>query len=73
MGGVRPICGVHRTGAAKGDVEEAETFANANLIAAAPDMYEALKLLRDAVEDSTILSKIDASIAKAEGIPTPDV
>jgi hypothetical protein len=69
MGGVKPICGIHRNGAAKGDPEEAEAFANANLIAAAPDMYEALKLLRDAVEDSTILSKIDASIAKAEGIP----
>lgn len=52
-------------------------FANAHLIAAAPDLYEALEMVRDADDDchkdglqtipSVARSKIDAAIAKAKG------
>ena len=47
--------------------------ANAALIAAAPDMYEALRALRDAKRESTQALRhaadrlLDAALAKAEG------
>ncbi len=54
--------------------DEAELEANANLIAAAPDMYEALKELReyfDLPQNRGIFTrwerKIDKALSKAEG------
>jgi len=44
-----------------------QAVANAQLIAAAPDMYEALKELRGVVRGMYALSIINAAIAKAEG------
>lgn len=57
-------------------------WANARLISAAPDMYEALKRLvaicedqpriaKATVEESSPLGEARAAIAKAEGISTP--
>ena len=52
---------------------QAEIQANANLIAASPDMYEALKEARrnidftGYVQVSTIVNFIDRALAKAEG------
>jgi len=43
-------------------------FANARLIAAAPNMLKALKLAEGALDDGTIaLAEVRAAIAKAEG------
>ena len=57
------------------EMEETEAKANAALIAAAPDMYEALKYAKAALkelagegyEHSSIKPMIDAALAKAEG------
>ena len=51
---------------------DGEQEANARLISAAPDMYEALKLVWEAVydycgPDSEELARVDAALAKAEG------
>jgi len=58
---------------------EAETEANAHLIAAAPDMYEALSEAKEWIENSVppiwgegskkgmLLAKIASALAKAEG------
>ena len=66
-GGIKPVCGIHRNRAA----DNREAFANANLIAAAPEMYESLKLARNVIledpEHAVLLSKIDEALAKAEG------
>ncbi len=56
----------------KGDLTAEENRANANLIAAAPELLEALKTLRDVFEDivgftSEFGARIDSVIAKAEG------
>jgi hypothetical protein len=60
-----------------GDRKVAETVANARLIAAAPDLLDALEMVRDADDDCykdglpTIPKparlKIDAALAKARG------
>lgn len=49
-----------------------DTPRNARLISAAPEMYEALKLVWEAVydycgPDSEELARVDAALAKAEG------
>ena len=54
-------------------IDEAETHANARLMAAAPEMYEALKLLqefgfiRKFPQDEKAWSLLHAALAKAEG------
>lgn len=55
-------------------VDNKEKRANANLIAAAPDMYEALKLALeehnkkyDKCTDCAVYTKITKALAKAEG------
>lgn len=55
-----------------GEVPEAVAKANARLIAAAPDMYEALKLAEEIIEQQRIWSpdecnQIACALAKAEG------
>lgn len=58
---------------AKGPKGHAEAEANARLIAAAPDMFEALKMAREAfvvsgsmpLSDADTLALIDAALAKA--------
>jgi hypothetical protein len=56
-----------------GNIINAE--ANAHLISAAPDMYEALKLARDCIwtggDTISTLAKIDAALSKALGSPDP--
>lgn len=48
--------------------ENKETQSNANLISAAPDMYEALKLAYDAIpEGRNVKTVIENALAKAEG------
>lgn len=44
-----------------------ECIANARLIAAAPEMLEALKKARDALGANAARDDVDAAIAKAEG------
>ena len=52
-----------------GSLTDAEVKANANLIASAPDMYEALKeiLFYNIEMPSTIIEQIQKALAKAEG------
>ena len=54
-----------------GTFKEGQTEANANLIAAAPDLLEALEtaswLLADISPDGLVKQKVDAAIAKAKG------
>ena len=66
----RTICAIH------GHQGEPETEANARLIAAAPDLLEALQTITQAVEDTDAdgLSRLDyiartahAAVAKAKG------
>lgn len=70
---------VAKTGGLPNDRDsEIETQANAALIAAAPDMYEALKALRDEINEMKYgkpfagrphakMDAADAALAKAEG------
>ena len=44
-----------------------EDRANARLIAAAPDLLEALRFLADKINDPALVAVADAAIAKAEG------
>ena len=44
-----------------------ENKANANLIAAAPDMLEALKATLDVIHERDIYEQVEQAIAKAEG------
>ncbi len=59
-------------------LEQAEALANARLIAAAPDLLEALECLQEWVDncfqeysDAEVCSVARAAIAKAEGRGTP--
>ncbi|ODR93548.1 hypothetical protein AUC70_11845 [Methyloceanibacter stevinii] len=74
------ICGVHRIGAHHGEERILEVKANAALIAAAPELLDALKLARDCIDycrrshpdmqsgdGAPVEWFIDAAIAKAEG------
>lgn len=54
----------------KGRKPEGEAKANAHLIAAAPDMYEALKLLVkfcDLYQNEKVIKNAEAALAKAQG------
>lgn len=48
-------------------VSEAEAKANARLIAAAPELLEAIKAVRDAPLSTKAIHAMHAAIAKAEG------
>jgi len=59
-----------------GEIPEKEAIANANLISAAPDMYEALKNINELLEEIApafrisyrgTTTKIEQALAKAEG------
>jgi hypothetical protein len=69
------ICGVHRLGRLLGAERTAESAANAVLIAAAPELLDALKALRAAVADHPAMQgrqfvslgiQVNNAIAKAE-------
>lgn len=67
-GSDRPICGVHRRGRYSFDEVQAETLANARLIAAAPELLAALQAVVRVADRATI--EFDAArraIAKATG------
>lgn len=49
------------------DHHEQESYANARLIAAAPDMLAALKLARDEMGANAARDAVDAAISRAEG------
>ena len=54
----------------RGHIEDDEDASNANLIAAAPDMYEALKAInaaKDPFNDVTIIRNMVNALRKAEG------
>lgn len=75
-------CGGYSDGRQDADKLYEESVANAHLIAAAPDLYEALRLtrglLRDYIvaagpieaEDDEVLLIADTAMAKARGAPT---
>jgi len=60
--GFESICGLTYDGKVADEVE-----ANAHLIAAAPDMYEALKDVQAGIDHWTLRKRIDLALARAEG------
>ena len=63
------ICGVHKRGVHLDKYDEAEVLANAYLIAATPEMYEALKACLDDLADrnrSRGYRMAQAALAKAQ-------
>ena len=67
------ICEMSESSRAAGPDDDAERIANARLIAAAPDMLEALKLVQRYEPEHRywgvpgFVESVDAAIAKAEG------
>ena len=71
-------CGLHAEGTGifaeafadirhQGECNKPEALANARLIAAAPDMLEALKHILDSEDANLSLLLVETAIAKAEG------
>nr|WP_313010796.1 hypothetical protein [Brucella intermedia] len=66
------IAHVHVGIPAEGMMPRQEALANARLIAAAPDLYEALKLLLSSAHDhQTGIQEAEAALAKARGETHP--
>jgi hypothetical protein len=60
------ICGVHRLGKNVGEDRYAEIISNARLIAAAPQMLEALEFYKNGNADSGLAARAAIAIAKGE-------
>lgn len=60
------VAGVHKIGS-RGGACLGDPLANARLIAAAPDLLEALKMVSGVDLHHEVLAAVDAAIAKAEG------